>query len=495
MNVNSTEIVKKLYIATALEKFSFNGIAAILVLYSVTALGLSDQNAFEIFGLVNSFAFISALIGGWLSDSFLGYQKTLILGSILMIIGLISTYFIAKLTPSMYFMLAIIALGSGLIRGNIPSFLGAVCNENGLNRDATFSTFYVAINIGTILGAGVCGVVGQMFSWRVAFLLAGIAMLFFFIMLVKPSNNSLGNKILDIQGNYKIKSRLPLVSLILFSTIVVFFMLLFFKNISNVIYILIFLMSVIIFIIATIKSQSFKPMITIFILMIFNTVFFALYSQESMSIIMFAERNVERSLNSVFGISHISLFNRHINEIPASFFQTIDPFWNILLGTAFVFLWNFNFLKNSYNGKFFAGAVMISCAFCLILTGIKYATHDKVSLWWLVFSYLFFVLGELLIIPTGLSAVSELAPKKISGLVMGIWYFFMGLSMWIAELFSKISSIQRSNDTVASSVIVYYDAFKNYLFWSIGLCVYILVLILVQNRKIFITYFYRETDA
>lgn len=482
-------VIKKLYIAAALEKLSFNGLGAMLVLYMAQHIMFTDSRAFDIYGVAAALAFVSSLIGGWLSDSFIGYKKTLIVGSTLMMLGSVLLINFSVQTDRLYLALAFISLGSGFIRGNIPAILGLLCCNNKLNQDLIFSRFYVAINIGSLLGAICCGVLGQIFGWNLSFIIAAVAMLGFLLitsnrkLTIPVDVNRSGGRFFDL-------TLIKYVSIIAVTVACCLIFSLLIKHSYLMGYLLCFLMAicVIMMIGVAIKHNMYRPIFIILSFMLFNIVFFALYNQENMSIIMFAERGIDRSINSLLGINQINFFHIHIKDIPATIFQSIDPLWNIFLGVILARLWIK--ISNSKNElgfaiKFIFGAILTACAFLLLYFGIYFAGNEKVAIGWLFFSYMFFVLGELLIIPIGLSLVSILSPKQFSGMFMGIWYFSMGFAIWIAVIFSQMSSLKGDSSNLYNALQVYRHAFHDYILWSLLLCLYmLLVLFALYGKKI-----------
>jgi len=185
--------------------------------------------------------------------------------------------------------------------------------------------------------------------------------------------------------------------------------------------------------------------------MLLQSVFFSLYSQENLSIILFSESGVSHTIISLFGIEKINLFGHTLSAIPTTFFQTLDPAWNVIIGVLLAFLWfgkksNCTALNAFY--KFFLGVIAITIAFKLLSTAIVLANPKNISPWWMIITYGLFVMGELFIVPIGLSLVSSLSPKKISSVFMAIWYLSFGFSLWFAGVLAeKFRPIQSSNHT------------------------------------------------
>src|SRR5690606_4587420 len=149
----------------------------------------------------------------------------------------------------------------------------------------------------------------------------------------------------------------------------------------------------------------------------------------------FTDRNVDRI---IFGI-----------EIPASQFLALNPIFIILLGPILSTLW----MKLSFKGKnpsppikFVIGLASTSCAFGVLLIGMRFVNvNAQAAVIWLIFANLLLTIGELCISPVGLSMVTKLAPKNISGLMMGIWMLSISFAELLSGLFAKLGAVATEN--------------------------------------------------
>jgi len=82
--------------------------------------------------------------------------------------------------------------------------------------------------------------------------------------------------------------------------------------------------------------------------------------------------------------------------------------------------------------KFVWGLVFLGLSFALLVPAAKLTAEGKVSPWWLIAVYFLQTLGELCLSPVGLSAMTKLAPAKLAGLVMGIWFLGTALGNKLA---------------------------------------------------------------
>jgi POT family proton-dependent oligopeptide transporter len=158
-------------------------------------------------------------------------------------------------------------------------------------------------------------------------------------------------------------------------------------------------------------SQEWMRIGAILILFAVATIFWGAYEQAGSTLTLFAERHTRLE---VFGVS-----------FPSSWFQTVQPIFVILLAPVFAWLWiRLATREPSVPAKFGLGLLFMSLSFFVLVPAGLMASGEgvRVSPWWLVASYAISELGELCVSPVGLSAVTKLAPVRILGLMMGVWF-------------------------------------------------------------------------
>lgn len=184
------------------ERFSYYGMRALLVLYMTTetmtanpGLGFSVGKATAIYGLYTFFVYVLSLPGGWVADKMWGQRKAVFVGGCIIAAGHFS---MAIPTIEFFYVgLALIVIGTGLLKPNVSSMVGDLYPEGGARRDAGFSIFYMGINFGAILGPLLCGLLGEGYNWHYGFSLAGIGMVLGLI------SYKIGGKYLGTAGNLK----------------------------------------------------------------------------------------------------------------------------------------------------------------------------------------------------------------------------------------------------------------------------------------------------
>ena len=187
----------------AWERFSYYGMTALVVLYMVNQLLLpghveniagfpgfraalesvfgpmsTQALASQIFGLYSGFVYFTPVLGGWIADRFVGQRNAVVAGAVLMSAGHLAMAF----DQSFLAALALLILGSGLLKGNVAAQVGALYAINDeTNRVHGYAIFQTGINVGAMLGPVVCGLLAQLYGWHTGF---GAAALFILIGLV-----------------------------------------------------------------------------------------------------------------------------------------------------------------------------------------------------------------------------------------------------------------------------------------------------------------------
>ena len=163
------------FFAELWERCSFYGMRALLMLYMTDYLLFSEKLSFGIFAAYGSLVYVTPLIGGVISDRFLGYKKSIILGGSLMAIG----HFVLTIEHpiAFYSALAFLIVGNGFFKPNISSLVGSLYRKGDNRMDAGFMIFYMGVNIGGWIAPLLCCWLGVTYGWHFGFGLAGIDML------------------------------------------------------------------------------------------------------------------------------------------------------------------------------------------------------------------------------------------------------------------------------------------------------------------------------
>jgi proton-dependent oligopeptide transporter, POT family len=393
------------------ERFSYYGMRAIFILFMTDkAIGLSmnDADASQIYGSYTGLVYLTPLLGGYLCDKFLGNRRSIVIGGLLMAIGQFFMFFSASAGANggislMWMGLTAIIIGNGFFKPNISTMVGQLYPANDRRIDSAFTIFYMGINLGAFFSPLVCG--SMDFKW--GFLAAGIGMLIglgAFILgqkkyLISEEGKELGMPVKKMDA----KS----IGMVIGSIAIIFFMLNFkqmFKSdldiISYFIYGAMVAMPILIFSDKSLSKIETQRIAVIFILAFFVIFFWGAFEQAGASLTLFADRQTERTL---FGW-----------EMPASYFQSVNPLAVIALAPIMTIVWGFLYarkLEPSSPKKMAIGLLLVAMGYVVIAIAVKgLGLGEKVSMWWLIGLYVIHSIGELCLSPIGLSMVSKLAP-------------------------------------------------------------------------------------
>jgi len=386
------------------ERFSYYGMRAFLILYMVApaaagGLGFTDARAASIYGTYTGSAWAASILGGVIADRLLGPYRTVFLGGVIIALGHFTLAFNAL--PFFYTGLALIAFGTGCLKPNVSTLVGSLYAQGDTRRDAGFSLFYMGINLGALLGPLVAGYLAQEVNWHIGFACAGVGMTAGLIQYVAG-----GERVK--QGLTRIESerRASLATATAVN-----------RGAAGT---------------GTgFTATEWKQIGAIVIFFIAAGLFWGGYEQAGSTLNLFADRYTRLD---VFGFS-----------FPSSWFQSVQPVFVILLAPVFGWLWlRLGSKEPSVPTKFALGLLFMAMSFAILIPAGALASGEgmRVSPMWLVAAYFVSELGEMCISPIGLSAVTKLAPLRIVGLMMGVWFlsnaFGNKLAGWAAGFFSSM---------------------------------------------------------
>src|SRR6266513_2311749 len=161
------------------ERFSYYGMRGFLILYTTAAvasggLGFDVAHGANVYKWYTSSVWLTPILGGFIADRFLGQYRSVFLGGAIIAVGHFTLAF--ESLPSFYTGLALIVLGTGLLKPNISAMVGSLYDQGDARRDAGFSIFYMGINVGAFLGIAGAGWLAQKIDWHIGFAAAGVGM-------------------------------------------------------------------------------------------------------------------------------------------------------------------------------------------------------------------------------------------------------------------------------------------------------------------------------
>lgn len=444
------------------ERFGFYGMQAILVLYLVKQLGFSDADSYNTFGAFTALLYALTSVGGYIGDKVLGTKRTIVLGAVTLCVGYI--FLALGNEQTIFHGLGVIAVGNGLFKANPSSLLAKLYKPNDPKIDGAFTLYYMAINIGSFVSIAATPYVAHHYGWNIAFslsvfgLIAGIATYLALISWVKDVGSKPDfEKINYIKLAYVLAGTIVssfaatwiLQNLILAHSLLA---------VAGVIIVILFVKEII-----AASGRARANLIACLVLIIQAIIFFTLYQQMPTSINMFAVRNVEPIL---FGI-----------EIQPATFQALNPLW-IMIASPFLALLYGELGKKGKDFTMpfkFAGG-MLCCSFgFLILTFACYlnTTDGIISSNWLIVSYFFQSIGELLISGLGCAMVARLCAPHLMGFMMGVWFMSTAAAMVLGGYVAAIADVPENITNHMESLHIYSN-----LFFYIGITTFVIAIIM-----------------
>jgi POT family proton-dependent oligopeptide transporter len=428
------------------ERFNFYGMRAILSTFLVSALAYKESDSALIYGGFLGLCYLTPMLGGFVSDRFLGNRNCIQLGGLTMAIGQMLLFVSASMYATNlhtaqtvnWIALGVIILGNGFFKPNISSMVGQLYPKSDNRLDSAFTIFYMGINLGAFLGNLICSMVGDVhekvngqevrvvgaIKW--GFLAAGIAMLLGVLVfrllknkyVVTPEGKAIGDKPLEAGHADAIEqAKFSSTSIGLWSALcaalICTFHYAFGQNwIYSVIYSSGISLAGLILSDKTLTIPERQRIWVIYIIGFFVIFFWACFEQAGSSLTFIAEKQTDR---------HILGW-----EIPPTLVQNANALFILIFGLPFSFLW-LSLAKRNIEPispvKQSIGLLLLSIGFLVMAFQVKgFGNSDKLAVGWLLFMYLFHTMGELCLSPIGLSLVSKLAPRRFASLLMGVFF-------------------------------------------------------------------------
>jgi proton-dependent oligopeptide transporter, POT family len=436
------------------ERFSYYGMRAILVLYLVSAttegnagLGWTQAEALALYGWYTMLVYVASIPGGILADKIFGQKKAVLIGGIILVAG--HGILAVEEMWAFYTGLGLIIAGVGFLKPNISTMVGGLYKEGDIRRDKGFTIFYIGINLGAFLSSLIVGYVGENIGWHYGFGLAGIAMALGLIvyLLGQKHLTNVGNLLSKVERDEGaslanlfqdlMKSPMQLtISMILlaaslygfyamgiaygllfiFLTIVISMMMMVYKDLTT-----------------KVMKDRYVVMLLSFILVI---VFWGAFEQAGGLMNIYALDNTNRSLP--FSLPLIG------NEVPASWFQSLNAMFIIIFGLVVANFWARRKLKSKEASSIFkmaTGVIIMGLGFIfMVFAALQFEANGSSAMYWLVLAYLFHTIGELCSSPVALSFITKLAPVRYASLMMGVYFAATGLGNKVAGIVGEFAS-------------------------------------------------------
>ena len=441
------------------ERFSYYGMRALLTVFLVTEITKggwewSNGDAMKLFAWYTGLVYLTPLLGGIIADKLTGYRKAITLGALVMTLGHASMALEIFHNNFFFVGLVLMILGNGLFKPNISSMVGQLYPDTSSKKDAGYTIFYMGINAGAFLGMLLCGYIGEKVGWHYGFGLAGVFMKFgmfqfyfgrkIFGVIGEELKKDPEVKVSEVEREEEestpkhiVRDRLIVVAVLMFASLFFFFafeqaggsMTIFAKDYTQRI-------------LSGNTGIVFKwvdAALTVFPILIVTYVLFMLskqiFKKYPLTIIFTA---ISFAIIWAIGIWKVSReFGLDHTEVTVSWFQILNSFFIITLASSFSKLWE-KVWNPSGPVKFAMGLALVGIGFVALAYGASNipqgAKTASVSMIWLILAYFFHTTGELCLSPVGLSYVSKLSPKKLTGLLFGLWFTASAIANFIAGM-------------------------------------------------------------
>lgn len=444
--------LRSLFFTEMWERFSYYSIRPLLVLFMVATVssggfGFDEATASAIYGIFAGALYLAAVPGGWLADNWLGQERALWWGSVIIACGHLCIALSAKFGMSLFFMgLICIVLGSGLFKTCISVMVGALYPKGDVRRDGGFTLFYMGINVGALLAALIVGVFKEKGMWHAGFGVGGFGMLVALLVYKFAAQKNLtryarakgitadwehpSGRYHNV-GRYVAGFLLVLAALIVMiaTGIIPFNAEMVAQYMTYIIAAVVLGYFAIMFLSPKLNKTDKLRLLVCFVLIIGSTLFWSSFEQQPTSFNLFADRYTD--LN-VMGF-----------EVPSIWFQSLNPLFILLLAPIVSIVWvklgNSGLEPNSMT-KFALGMLLAAAGFGLMILASKIVVGEPGTLaspLWLVGSLLLLTLGELALSPVGLSSMTKLAPEGMQGQMMGLFFASIAMGNLVAAFFGS----------------------------------------------------------
>lgn len=459
--------LRTLFFTEMWERFSYYGMRAFLILFLAAPSAKGGMGMFEldkageqvpspsasaIVGMFGASVYLLGLPGGWIADRFLGQRKAVMFGGLGIAIGN-AILAIPGLGDAFYIGLIFIAFGTGFLKPNISSLVGQLYGDHDVRRDSGYTIYYMGINIGATLAPFACGYlatdddfraflmskdIDPNLCWNFAFGAAAVGMVGGLIQFV------IGQRVFGDAGKHPTVPTDPVAAKrdrsVLMGVVAALAGLGVLiavarpsgDTISNAMGIGLIIGSFVLFfaLYRSGRDASEKRRILAMIPLYIGAIgFFGIFEQAPTTLNIFADAYTSRELLGL--------------DIPAPYYQSVNAIFIVALAPVMAYLWvRLARAKKepSSVSKFGIGMLLLATAFVVMLPASGATKQNPVSGFFLIGLYFFYTLAELCISPVGLSSMSKLAPKRLGGMVMGIWFLGTAIGIYLAGQATTISS-------------------------------------------------------
>jgi POT family proton-dependent oligopeptide transporter len=406
------------------------------VLYIVAQFHGGDasgqQPAGLIYGSYLALVYAGAIFGGLVADKFLGYQRSILVGAVIMALGL---FMISVPNEAVFKLgLATIVVGNGLFKPIISTLVGKIYSVGDQRRDSGFTIFYMGINLGAMISPILTQVLAERVfgtadvpAYKVVFIAAGIGMLvsLFWFWMGRGQLKGVGEAPDGANGIGRVITVFIGAALVV---PVVYFLLAMGAEKLQMILTAMFVLLAIMLVIEGVKNGAVArdKVIAMLIIFAFNILFWMFFEQAGSSFTFLADQIVNRDLGFM--------------TFPTAWFQSVNSVAIIVLAPVIAWGWvKLGSWNPSIPRKFGLGLLFNGLAFLLLMFALSKLVDPgslKIPFWTLFAVYWIQSIGELCLSPIGLSMVTKLAPVRLVGFGMGGWFLSTGIGNNLSGIFA-----------------------------------------------------------
>lgn len=413
-----------LFFTEAWERFSYYGMRALLLYYmydQVTngGLGIPADTAKSLVAAYGSVTFMSAILGGWLSDRFLGDRRATLSGGVLIMAGHVCLALPAGAT-GLFSSMVLIAVGTGLLKPSVSSSVGDLYGRDDPRRDAGFSIYYMGISVGAVAAPLVVGTLGQRYDYHLGFGVAAVGMALGLIVYLRTGRHLSSAstrpknplRLVEVPRGRLVAVAAAAAVVVVAAGVAAGTGAVGVGGVVNLISVLAVALPVAYFTVmlrsprtTAAERTRLRGYIPLFAAAV---VFWVIQEQGATVIAQYAQQNTDLD---AFGFA-----------VPPTWFQSVGSFVLIVLTPLFAVLWlrlDRRARPPSTAAKFSVALAVAGCSFLLLV--IPGTIEGPSNPMWLVGSLALVTIGEMCLSPIGLAATTRLAPAAFATRTMGLW--------------------------------------------------------------------------
>jgi len=483
--VSQTRSFSTVFLIEMWERFGFYGMQVLMVTYMMKKLGFVDIKANLVWGAAAALIYVTPAIGGWVGDKLIGTRRTMRIGAIVLMLGYALLWIPTDNTTFLYLALGVIIVGNGLFKPNAGNLVRKIYEGDDTKIDSAFTIYYMAVNIGStismLLTPWIRDYVGARYGddwgWHTAFGVCAIG------LVLGLTNYALMSRTLRHVGSPADSEPVKAGRLagVLAGAIALVFVSAFILNNETVARVCVYAAGVVLlcifgYLISSSHRDERAGLIAALVLVVQTIFFFIFYQQMSTSLNLFAQKNVDLSMN---------LFGRHVFTWIPEQYQDLNAIWIVLLSPVLV--WIYNGLGRlgkdpSVAAKFAWGFAAVAAGYFMYGIGARYAVAGQVSSWTMVWGYGLYSLGELLVSGLGLAMIARYVPERMGGFMMGAYFVASGISQYLGSVVANYAHVPKDMVDPVVSLPIYIDLFDKLGFAGVVCTVIALAMLPLMNR-------------